>query len=288
VPYAKAAATLPISPLAHPTRANRYHKPTSEPKHNGCASGFPLMAIAPASPNNDLTSNKIIAQLKNFVCSPVRLGDVSQRPDQTADNKMNEGTLTPCSTEGLPSMVVETKMGCCRMNIVSKETTSTIECSPHAIAGPKIAYTSQAWPMQAESCHRPADESFVKGCCHIVNETSRQTTLTPCLPQPEPSAPPPSGSPASPNNDPLSNKITSQLSPPSKKAWENIRGEMSTETVNEPTRSSEETPTERDPFEPKPPNATDTPTIKPALRHKVDAQGLEQAHEGVGRQRSLA
>jgi hypothetical protein len=71
VPYAKAAPTLPISLLAHPTWANCYHKPTSEPKCNGCAPDLPSMSVTPMRPNNDLIFNKVIAQPKDAVCSLV-------------------------------------------------------------------------------------------------------------------------------------------------------------------------------------------------------------------------
>jgi hypothetical protein len=109
VPHAKAAPTLPISLLARPMRANRYHKPTSEPKRNSCAPDLPLMSVTPTRPNNDLIFNKAIAQPKDAVCSLVQFEDVCRWPEQVADNETDEGALTPCSTEGPPSGMGEKK-----------------------------------------------------------------------------------------------------------------------------------------------------------------------------------
>jgi hypothetical protein len=299
VPYDKIALTLPVSLLTCPMQANAYHKPLSESKHNRRTLGPSSAPVSPASPNNGPTSSKVdrqpslpftktqegreerllveeleITEWPGQVTISAKTRSPCQRiPEASVDclmltlkrqhhaiiNEVSQSALMPCSTEGPPSMVVETKMGRCRMNIISKETTSTIECSPHAIAAPKIAYTSQAWPMQAESLCQPTDElttSFIKDCCHIVNETSRQTALTPCSPQPELSAPSPSGFPASPNNDILSNEIICQFSHPSEETREDVRGELLVKAVCEPMQLSEETPIKGDPFKPKLPDAT--------------------------------
>jgi hypothetical protein len=142
VPHAKAAPTLPISLLARPMRASRYHNPTSEPKCNGCAPDLPSMSVTPARPNNDLIFNKVIAQPMDAVRSLVRFEDICWWPKQVADNKTDEGALTPCSTEGPTSRTGEKKIECCCMNTVSEKTTNTTECSPPSRDEPLAPSTS--------------------------------------------------------------------------------------------------------------------------------------------------
>jgi hypothetical protein len=112
-PCAKVAPFLPVIPLAPPTWASRYHKPSAEYRrliedHHG--PDPPPASIFAASPNNDLISNKIIAQPRDVVRSPVRFEDVGQRPGQDNINKINKGALTPCSTEDPHSRMVEMRM----------------------------------------------------------------------------------------------------------------------------------------------------------------------------------
>jgi hypothetical protein len=202
-PCSKAAAVLPILSLARPTWINLYHKPTSEPRRNHYVSSSPSMSIAPACPNNDPLSNKVIAQPKGPICCLERFEDVGRRPDQMADNKMNEGTLMPCSMEYSPSRTVEIKTGYSCTNVVSKKTMSTTERSPHAIMDPTLLILSPDCPTQA--------------------------TLMPCSPRDEPLAPSTSVSPASPNNDLISHKII--------EANSSSPSEKSQEIINRPTTS---------------------------------------------------
>jgi hypothetical protein len=105
--------------------------------------------------------------------------------------------------------------------------------------------------------------------CTAVSEAC-EAALTPCSNQAEPSALSTSGSPASPNNDLLSNKIICQLDLSSKKAREDIQGgEQLDIAVSMPVWSDKETPAERDPVKSEPSNATD------AGRHDQDVVSVE-------------
>jgi hypothetical protein len=196
------------------------------------------MSVTPVRPNNDLISNKIITRPKDTVRSLVRFEGVCRWPEQVADNKMDEDTLMPCSIEGPPSGMGGKKIGCRCTNIVSKKTTSTTECSPHAVVDPTLLAPSSACPTQVGHLHLLTGELALS---FIVNETNRQSTLMPCSPRAKLSAPSTSVSPASPNNDLISHKIIGPDSsaPPERNPGEEsllIKAEEEPECSNEHLR----------------------------------------------------
>jgi hypothetical protein len=138
---AREALTLPIPLIAHPTRANLYHKPSNEPKH-----------LIEGHYDHNFPSTSRTAATHSL--APL---DVRQWLDQEA---------------------IDTKM------------TSTCQCLPGA---------SEAIPA-----------SIQERCGYMNVSKMNEATLMPCSPRAESSDPSTSGSPASPNNGLIFDKVISQ------------------------------------------------------------------------------
>jgi hypothetical protein len=195
IPRAEVAPALHIHLLAHPTWANRYHKPSAECNH--LIRDRRGHDISPASVSADNLDNNPMPSEKELLVEAAE--DDCQQPGQ--------GTA-------------------------SMKKTSICKHSYEA---------SVAAPMS----------ELVRQSNKIVNKAD-ESMLTPCSPQDEHLALSTSSSPASPNNDLLSNKIICQFGLASLRTRKDVQeGELLIKTFDKLIHPEEEAPAEGDPLEPK-------------------------------------
>jgi hypothetical protein len=153
------AISLPVSPLARPTRAHCYHKPSSKPKCNRRAPDFPL--ALPSHPCLKIREGKEKEQL---VETAKELGD-ARWPKQDAIS-METTSASPLSPE-VPVADAASALGQRIYTIASEAGKATLmpcsneaECSAHSATDPpaspnndltldKIARPPSFWFMEA-------------------------------------------------------------------------------------------------------------------------------------------